>query len=500
MLLLKKRKCGRGWFGPKVLVAFTVSSCTWPLAVAFSSFNPLPRAGYPTLPPAGLQRNARGPSLLPQTFYIPSPSVSKFSGHMNHVLPPLLSPQGSHEVRHHVGNQAQVACRTLSYLAVTGSFIARRRRQQRCLSRVHPLQSSAAASPMDEGEESWSASELPSYRERPRGAPAWIPTWVVTLHPLIQVLVMVALYFFHMLVLSKVAMPFPFQLVPNTHGLFQSIGMDSLAGLLVLGAAAYFRRARGLPLKPVVFGARPLPFNPPKRGRGKVWRILFLLMVAYLTSGSASKWVEDVFGLSELNVALGRAVQVLAGHLVWVLLGVGILKTQAGEGGDKPFFGKKSVWMKSSWNTYWLWWAIGGYYVSSLAFHVADTVNQVVLPASAFEVDSVVTQMINPEGNDVVAMLVGSLAPCVSAPWWEEVLYRGFLLPALYLFYPADVATLVSAVIFAAHHMSMSGMIPLTTLGYLWAVLYLLSGNLLVPIAIHSLWNSRVFLGSLLGI
>lgn len=40
---------------------------------------------------------------------------------------------------------------------------------------------------------------------------------------------------------------------------------------------------------------------------------------------------------------------------------------------------------------------------------------------SAFEVDSVVTQMINPEGNDILAMLVGSLAPCVSAPWWEEV-------------------------------------------------------------------------------
>jgi membrane protease YdiL (CAAX protease family) len=48
--------------------------------------------------------------------------------------------------------------------------------------------------------------------------------------------------------------------------------------------------------------------------------------------------------------------------------------------------------------------------------------------------------------------------------------------------------------------MSLSGMIPLTTLGFLWAVLYILSGNLLVPIAIHAMWNSRVFLGSFLGI
>ncbi len=26
-----------------------------------------------------------------------------------------------------------------------------------------------------------------------------------------------------------------------------------------------------------------------------------------------------------------------------------------------------------------------------------------------------------PQGNDVLAMTIGALAPCVSAPWWEEV-------------------------------------------------------------------------------
>ena len=40
---------------------------------------------------------------------------------------------------------------------------------------------------------------------------------------------------------------------------------------------------------------------------------------------------------------------------MWVALGVVILKTNA-----SPFFGKRSRWMKSSFNTYWLWWAIGG--------------------------------------------------------------------------------------------------------------------------------------------
>jgi hypothetical protein len=46
---------------------------------------------------------------------------------------------------------------------------------------------------------------------------------------------------------------------------------------------------------------------------------------------------------------------VLAGHLVWVFLGVSILHVMA-----RPFFGKASRWMKASLNTYWVWWAIGG--------------------------------------------------------------------------------------------------------------------------------------------
>jgi membrane protease YdiL (CAAX protease family) len=54
--------------------------------------------------------------------------------------------------------------------------------------------------------------------------------------------------------------------------------------------------------------------------------------------------------------------------------------------------------------------------------------------------------------------------------------------------------------IMQAHHLSTQTMIPLMTLGFVWAMLYVLSGNLLVTVLIHSMWNSRVFLGSLLGI
>ena len=47
--------------------------------------------------------------------------------------------------------------------------------------------------------------------------------------------------------------------------------------------------------------------------------------------------------------------------------------------------------------------------------------------------------------------------------------------------------------LFAAHHLSLTAALPLAALGATWSYLYLASGNLLVPVAIHALWNARVF-------
>jgi membrane protease YdiL (CAAX protease family) len=168
-------------------------------------------------------------------------------------------------------------------------------------------------------------------------------------------------------------------------------------------------------------------------------------------------------------------------------------------------------WLSVRWRCNLLWWVVGGYYVSGLAFGLADLAASLLLPAALLDAvaehgggDSVVGRMVAPEFNDLAAMAVAALAPCASAPWWEEVVYRGFLLPALACgpwrlpLYSAAVP--VSALLFAAHHQSAAAALPLAALGAVWALLYLLSGNLAVPVLVHALWNSRVFLGSLLGL
>ena len=106
-------------------------------------------------------------------------------------------------------------------------------------------------------------------------------------------------------------------------------------------------------------------------------------------------------------------------------------------------------------------------------------------------------QLLNPEGGELLALGLGSIAPCVTAPVFEEVLYRGFLLPSLRAFMPMRLALPLHALLFSLHHQSISALLPLSALGLLWGGLYLGSGNLLVIVLVHALWNTRIFLASL---
>jgi membrane protease YdiL (CAAX protease family) len=110
----------------------------------------------------------------------------------------------------------------------------------------------------------------------------------------------------------------------------------------------------------------------------------------------------------------------------------------------------------------------------------------------------------------MIGSFIGTIAPCFVAPVWEEILYRGFLLPCLYMMLsgggcgdsPSSNSSTwnlhlllpLSGILFAWHHAAVATMIPLTVVGTLWAYIYMKSGNLLVTMVIHMLWNMRVFL------
>ncbi|WJX14442.1 hypothetical protein P8452_04704 [Trifolium repens] len=96
--------------------------------------------------------------------------------------------------------------------------------------------------------------------------------------------------------------------------------------------------------------------------------------------------------------------------------------------------------------------------------------------------------------RDPVAMALYAVVVTVCAPIWEEIVFRGFLLPSLTRYMPVWSAVLVSSVAFALAHFNIQRMLPLVFLGLVMGAIFVRSRNLLPSMLLHSLWNAFVFL------
>ncbi|KAE9607690.1 hypothetical protein Lal_00027002 [Lupinus albus] len=96
--------------------------------------------------------------------------------------------------------------------------------------------------------------------------------------------------------------------------------------------------------------------------------------------------------------------------------------------------------------------------------------------------------------RDPVAMFLYAIVVSVCAPVWEEIVFRGFLLPSLTKYMPVWCAILVSSIAFALAHFNIQRMLPLMFLGMVMGVIFTRSRNLLPSMLLHSLWNGFVFL------
>lgn len=109
--------------------------------------------------------------------------------------------------------------------------------------------------------------------------------------------------------------------------------------------------------------------------------------------------------------------------------------------------------------------------------------------------------------NVVVQLSKGDLLPNVlyfillsfCAPIWEELMFRGFLLPSLGKFLPSALAILTSSMIFALMHGNLRQFVPLCVLGVVIGNAFVRSNNLLSAMVLHSIYNCYVFFHVLLG-
>ena len=149
--------------------------------------------------------------------------------------------------------------------------------------------------------------------------------------------------------------------------------------------------------------------------------------------------------------------------------------------------------LKPSWRG--LLWGLGGYLVAlPLMFGVA-LLNQHLWQGQGGSNPLLQTVL---EEKDPVALVIFFMTAALAAPLFEETLFRGFLLPSLSRYMGLPWAIGLSGFIFAAAHLSLSEILPLTLLGMVLGFVYSRSRNLLSPMVLHSLWNGATMAGLLI--
>ncbi len=157
----------------------------------------------------------------------------------------------------------------------------------------------------------------------------------------------------------------------------------------------------------------------------------------------------------------------------------------------KPFLPLPENWFRVQWRSNWFLWGLGGYLVALPLVIVVSLINQRLWQGQGGS-NPILPLVL--EGRDSVALVIFFLTACLAAPLFEEMIFRAFLLPSLTRYLPVSGAIITSSLIFAIAHLSLSEVLPLTTLGIVLGVVYTRSRNLLAPMLVHSLWNSGTLL------
>lgn len=153
----------------------------------------------------------------------------------------------------------------------------------------------------------------------------------------------------------------------------------------------------------------------------------------------------------------------------------------------KRFFPLSASWFRFDFTGSSLLWGFGGYCVALPIIVVVSLINQQIWQGNG---GSNPLLQLALESQDVVALLIFFVTAAICAPFFEELLFRGFLLPSLTRYLPVWGAILVSSLLFAIAHLSLSEVFPLTALGIVLGVVYTRSRNLLTSMLVHALWNS----------
>jgi uncharacterized protein len=151
-----------------------------------------------------------------------------------------------------------------------------------------------------------------------------------------------------------------------------------------------------------------------------------------------------------------------------------------------PYRPLSADWFSFKGTKNWVIWGLGGYLVATPIVLLVSVVNDKIWQGKGGS-NPILSIVLDNKDNWAFAFFV--LTAAVAAPLFEEYLFRGFLMPSLMRYFYPWQAIALSGVIFAAAHLSLSELVPLTVLGMILGYIYYRTGNLLASMLLHSLWN-----------
>ncbi|HEY9626780.1 MAG TPA: type II CAAX endopeptidase family protein [Coleofasciculaceae cyanobacterium] len=217
--------------------------------------------------------------------------------------------------------------------------------------------------------------------------------------------------------------------------------------------------------------------------------ILQVLIVGFFFMGQIV--IPLVVGASGISFAAfgirARAAYTLTYYLLMASSGLAVLYFSI-----RSFFPLPEGWFRPTGKRSWFIWGVGGYFVALPLMLVISLLNQQIWQGQGGS--NPLLQIVLEEG-DPIALSLFFFTAAIAAPVFEEIFFRGFLLPSLTRYMPVGAAIGLSALIFATAHLSLSEVLPLTVLGSVLGFVYTRSRGLLAPMLLHSLWNSVTMLG-----
>ncbi|MEL6787478.1 MAG: CPBP family intramembrane glutamic endopeptidase, partial [Cyanobacteria bacterium J06607_15] len=157
----------------------------------------------------------------------------------------------------------------------------------------------------------------------------------------------------------------------------------------------------------------------------------------------------------------------------------------------KSYFPLPQDWFKFKLTGNWFLWGFGGYLVAVPLVLLVSALNQQIWHGQGGSNPLLFLAL---QAQDKVALAIFFSTASIAAPLFEEIMFRGFLLPSLTRYTSINGAIVISGFIFAVAHLSLSEVLPLATLGIVLGFVYTRSRNLLAPMLLHCLWNSGTLL------